>query len=82
MAQLQPNEFTTYQLSDEEVIAGSKLTTAQAMLLQNSYADIALQRISLNFTPDKPLEFAQQEAFLRGQMAILSFILLRSKETP
>lgn len=76
----QTNQFQSWTLSPEEFLAGGLLTTAQKQCIQNQIASVATQRINLAFTPDKPMEFAQQEAHLRGQIDALSYLLTLSEE--
>lgn len=70
-----PNSFTTYDLTDDEVIGGSTLTTVQEAVLQNKKAEIAEQRLNLVFDPLNPQDFVQQEAFLKGQIEILGYLI-------
>jgi hypothetical protein len=81
MAKLLSNSFSSYELSKRELLAGSILTGDQISVLQNELSQIAESRLNLDFTPDNPLKFAQDEAFLKGQMSIIRVMLLRSQES-
>lgn len=80
MSKLRPNTFTTYEFTDRELLSGSVLTGEQKNVIQNELAQIAEQRLAIDYDPAKPLEFVQQEAFLKGQISILRVMLLRSDE--
>jgi len=73
--------FTYYQLTDREVLAGSILTSDQKAVIQNELAQAADNKLNLDFDPLNPTKFAQDEAFLKGQMSILRVLLLRSDES-
>ena len=75
MAVIQQNSFTSFNLTDDELKEGSKLTIPQIQVIQNLIATTAEDKLMLEFTPDKPLEFAQQEAYKRGQLDILRHLL-------
>ena len=74
------NQFQSWKLTPEEFLQGGVLTTTQKQVIQNQIASVATQKINLPFTPDKPMEFAQQEAHLRGQIDALSYLLTLSEE--
>ena len=80
MATVKPNTFTSYEFTNRELLAGSVLSGEQKAVIQNELASIAEQRLNVDFDPSNPLVFAQQEAFLRGQISILRVMLLRSDE--
>ena len=80
MADIIPNTFTTYELTEEEAIQGAILTVSQKQIIQNYRANIAEEKLSLNFDPSNPQLFIQQEASLKGQLDVLNW-LLDSSET-
>lgn len=80
MATLKTNTFTAYEFSDRELLSGSILSGEQKNVIQNELANIAEQRLNIDYDPEKPLAFVQQEAFLKGQISILRVMLLRSEE--
>lgn len=80
MATLIPGTFGEYQLSDTERLQGSVLTVSQKIVLQNELAMVANNRVNLDFDALNPTKFAQDEAFLKGQMSIIRVMLLRSDE--
>lgn len=75
MATIIPNTFTSYQLSDEEVSQGTMLTIVQKQVLSNRQANIAEEKLRLEIDPEHPLAFIQQEAYLKGQLELLDYIL-------
>jgi len=81
MAKITQGTFSHYELSRREVLAGSILTADQVALLQNELSQIAESRLNMDFDPTNPLKFAQDEAFLKGQMSIIRVMLLRSSES-
>ena len=81
MAKISVGTFTHWELTANEVLAGSILTTDQKNLLQNELAQIAEQKLAVVFDPKDPTKFAQDEAFLSGQMSILRVMLIRSDES-
>lgn len=67
--------FTAWILTPEELKAGSILNDAQIKVLQNQLAEIASEKVSLTYDASNPLEFAQREAELQGQMGIIEYLL-------
>lgn len=81
MAILNPtNQFQSWNLTPEEFLQGGLLTILQKQVIQNQIASVATQKINLTFTPAQPLEYAQQEAHLRGQIDALSYLLTLSEQ--
>jgi len=78
MATLIVNEFSSYELSIEEELQGSVFTTTQLQVLRNAKAAIAEEKIHLEFNPNNPLEFAQREAGLAGQLATYNYLIDKS----
>ena len=75
MATLQPNDFSSYNLTEEEALQGSVLTILQKQVIQNQLSNAALEKNALEFDPNNQLQFAQQEASLQGQIAAFKFLL-------
>ena len=69
------NKYTSYQLTDDEEIRGSILMYEQKMVIQNKLSEAALAKSVLKLDPEHPLPYAQQEAFLAGQIEILEYQL-------
>lgn len=76
-----PNTFTTYALSEDEVKQGQQLTSLNVAVLQNQRAQIAEEKLSLVFTPNDVLSYTQQEAYLKGQLDLLSYILAANESS-
>lgn len=76
MAHLDPiNPFQAWVLSDEEKLQGYVLTTLQKQVLQNERCALANRKINLQFDPEYPLKFQQEEAELKGQIGIITYLL-------
>ena len=75
------NTFTTYSLSEDEIRAGQQLNSLNVAVLQNQRSQIAEEKLGLVFTPNDVLSFTQQEAYLKGQLDLLSYILAANEES-
>ena len=78
MAILIPNDFSSYQLTEQEELEGSILTITQKQVIQNYLSAAASEKNGLEYDPDSPTRFVQQEASLKGQMDAYRFILASS----
>lgn len=81
MSTLQSNDFASYTLTDKEQEQGSLLTTAQKQVIQNHLSGAAVNRINLDYDSTNPIQFAQDEAFLKGQIAAFRLMLDTSEAT-
>lgn len=79
MAHLVANAFSMYQLTDKERLQGIVLSIMQKQVIQNRLAEIAEEKLLLEFDPDKSSSFIQQEAYKRGQIDILTYLLADSE---
>ena len=75
MPKLIPSLFTKYVLTDLEAASADILTETQLARFTTIRAEIAEQKLALDFDPTNPIKFAQDEAFLKGQMSILDLQL-------
>ena len=75
MAHLTPNQFTSWDLDEEEERQGSMYTITQIQVLQNMQAAQAEEKIALEYNPADPDLFIQQEAYKRGQIQLIQFII-------
>jgi hypothetical protein len=75
MAHLLPNSFSSYELTEEEEIQGSLLTTTQKQFIQNQVALCAEEKLVIEFDPAEPVLFAQHEAYKRGQLDAYKYLL-------
>jgi hypothetical protein len=73
--QIKTNDFTEYDLTDDEYAAGHLLTIAQKAVLQNRLATYAREKINIPFDPSKVLEYAQVEAELAGKLSLVRELL-------
>lgn len=70
--------FNRFTLSPQEEKDGKLLNDFQRAVLHNMRADIVQNKLSLIFTPENIVNYAQQEACLTGQIALLDIILADS----
>jgi hypothetical protein len=75
MAIQRANSFTSYELTEQEKAEAVKLAHFQILYLQTLHADTAEMLLGLVFTPNDVLKYAQEEAYLRGQLEIINFLL-------
>jgi hypothetical protein len=75
------NSFTSFDLTDSEILQGSILSVNQKQVIQNELSQVAEQILALEFDPINPLKFTQDDSFLKGQMSVLRVMLLRSDES-
>jgi hypothetical protein len=75
------DKFSSFQLTSEEQISGSIYSLVQLQVLQNLLSESAHSRIALNYDPLNPVDFAQQEAFLKGKIELLSYLIENSQAT-
>ncbi len=78
MAVLIPNDFASFQLTEQEELEGSILTITQKQVIQNHLSSAAAEKIGLEYDPENSLKFVQQEASLKGQIDAYRFILASS----
>jgi hypothetical protein len=78
MATIIPNEFTSYDLDESEQLEGSVLTTTQKQVLQNQLSICAAELLALEYDTAEPQSYIQQEAYKRGQIEQIRFILASS----
>lgn len=75
MSYILPSSFTRYHLTQEETLAGQILTAQNIQYIQNLICDAAEEKLGLKFDPLNPMEFAQREAELMGQIGILKMLI-------
>lgn len=81
MSILLPGKFSTYAMNAREQIHGGALTITQRELIQNDRALVAESILSAVLDLSKPIETTQQDAYLKGQLAVYDFILNRDEES-
>lgn len=77
--ELVPHSFNKFELSAEEYKAGCALTLSNQAVIQNLISDVAEEKLRIVLDPQNLTEYAQQEAYLRGQLDILNHLLSLSK---
>lgn len=75
MSKLIPNSFTSYELTPQEQLQGSILNTLQLQVLHNHLADIAEEKLALDYNPEHPLLYAQTEAALNGNIKFINYLI-------
>lgn len=69
------NEFTEWELTEDEELQGSVLTIGQRQVVQNKLATIAIEINNGVFDPLNPMEYALRKAELQGQRGVLQWLL-------
>jgi len=72
------NQFSSYELSNEEILAGSIFTTLQKQVLQNLLSSYAEEKLTIEYDIDQPLKHIQIAARGGGQMEVLIYLLENS----
>lgn len=75
MAQVIPNQFTSYKLNEQEQLEGSKLTVTQKQVIRNLLSDTATAKVNLEYDAEHSMDFIQQEAYHKGQLEAYQFLL-------
>lgn len=75
-----PTSFTSYQLNANDTKLGQTLTSLNIAVLQNLLSQLAEEKLNLEFTPNDVLSYTQQEAYLKGQMDVVKFIMAANEE--
>lgn len=78
MAVLISNQFSTWQLNDEEQLVGAILSITQKQVMQNHLASIAAEKNAAAYDTENELKSIQDEAYNRGQIDLCMFFLNQS----
>lgn len=79
MGKLLIGSFASYELTEQEQRQGSIFTALQKQVLQNNLARYAEERLALEYDPEHPTLFLQQEAEIKAQIQLLQFLLISSE---
>jgi hypothetical protein len=79
MATPKLNSFSSWELTPEEELAGARLTELQIKKIQNEIAIVAHSKLALSFDQNNTLKFAQEEAYFKGQLEILEYLLQQNE---
>ena len=79
MAELSPGMFTSWNLSPEEAVQGSILSLTQTQVLENELCRLAEEKILLEYDPEHATLYARDEAYKRGQIQIIQWLLANSE---
>lgn len=72
------NNFTQYQLTDDEQILGYYLSTEQRAVIQNDIAEAATKRANITHDLANPGKSLLEDAALKGQITMLQYMLTRA----
>lgn len=78
MSTLRHNEFTSYNLTDDQQRIGSILTDLQEEVLRNYLAQYAGDKLRLKLDTNNIDKFVQEEAELIGKIVFIQFLLENS----
>ena len=70
-----PHAFNKYEMTEEESQRGNILTLSNQAVIQNLIAEKAEAKLSLQLDPANFNAYIQEEAYLKGQIEILQFLL-------
>jgi len=73
--ELVPNSFTTYKLEVRDALEGSIYSGVQLQVLHNLRSSYAEEKIALDYDPEHPTHFAQQEAGLKAQIQLITYLI-------
>lgn len=82
MAIRNPLRYETFKLSEQEALEASVLYPIQLMSLKNTLAEIVDQKLHLtpnDLSAASKESYWQQEAYLRGQLDIITHLLAASE---
>lgn len=69
------NSFISWNFTDEEEYSAKILTGLQKQGIQNLISKAAHDRLALDYDPNNHQKFIQDESFLKGQIAVLTYML-------
>lgn len=72
---LVPHAFNRYEMTEEESKGGHLLTLSNQAVIQNLIAEKSEAKLSLQLDPANINLYIQEEAYLKGQIEILQFLL-------
>ena len=75
MSKILSNSFTSYELTEEQVLQGSILNVLQKQVLQNHLATFAEEKLALDYTPEAKDQFLQKEAYLKAKIDLVRYLL-------
>lgn len=75
MSKRKSNDFTAYDLSDEDAEVGARFNGLQRQYLQNILADSATHLVNLEYTPNDTESFAYTHAQLTARVKLLRSLL-------
>lgn len=67
--------FSSFPLKEEDLSIATTFNELQLANFANMRVDVAKALLYLPFTPNSPVDYAQQEAFLSGKLEVLDLLL-------
>lgn len=67
--------FESYAMTEEEIKSGSILSTPQIQNFHNLRTTYMLEKLSLEIDTANPSVFIQREAYLRGQIDVITYMI-------
>ena len=74
MKQVKINEFSEFELTPSETLAGQIFSVSQLQVLQNERILYIREKLNLQYTPDNLNDYLQKEASLKGKIDMLNYI--------
>lgn len=81
MPKLIATRFTSYEFTAAELYSATRYSDLTVMLIQTLIATAALRRTNITFDPADTINFAQQEAEIKGEIGILEHLLTLMVDT-
>lgn len=69
------NQFSQFELTEAEQLAGQHLSISQLQVLQNLLADISIEKTNLTYDAHNHQGWLQSEAELTGKIGMLKYII-------
>lgn len=75
LVQQRVNAFSSFDLSNEAIAEGLTFSLLQQQALQNLLSEEAHAKLGLEYDPANPQTFLQEEAYSRGKIDLLNYLL-------
>jgi hypothetical protein len=75
MSRVLISSFTKYEQTEAEVLTATNLSPETKQFIQNQIVLASENRLALTPDPNNYAAFIQEEAYLKGQVAILKYLL-------
>lgn len=75
MPRLLVNQFTSFELNEEELQMARSFNELQKMFMMTLRSRFAHEHLALKFDPLNPVSFAQEEAEIKGKILVLNELI-------